>query len=134
MVAPEFADADFDLMISGFPELKRFVCEISWEPRSFSVLSSLANYCPKLERLRLDGAYDLQSLNSRSTVMFPKLKDLTIDDSEVQGIPVRLTPLQIARLTNQHAPVLKELSFMADYDDNLITRSWWDIVHWDTEK
>jgi hypothetical protein len=118
MVAPAFTDADFDLMVSGLPELKRFVCEISWEPRTFSVLSSLSNHCPKLEKLRLDGAYDLQYLNNISTVMFPRLKDLTIDDSEVHRIPVRLTPLQIARLIDHHAPVLDELRFNDDPDDH----------------
>jgi hypothetical protein len=129
MEAPELTDADFDLMVSGLPELKNFGCEIIRDPRSFSVLSSLSTHCPKLEKLRLDGAYDLQNLNNTSTVMFPRLENLSLDDSEVQGIPVRLTPLQIARLINYHFPVLKELSFMADYGDNTITQNWWDIVH-----
>jgi hypothetical protein len=127
--APDFTDADFDFMVSGLPELKDFECEIAWDPRSFSVLSSLSNHCPKLEKLRLDGAYDLQNLNNTSKVMFPRLENLLLEDSEVQEIPVRLTPSQIARLINHHAPVLKELSFMADYDHNLVTRSWWDMVH-----
>ena len=128
MVAPEFTDADFDLMVSGLSELKKFACEIAWEPRSFSVLTSLSNHCPKLERLRLDGGYDLQLLKNVREVMFPRLEDLMLDDTEAQGIPVRLTPLQIGRLIDHHVPVLRDLRFMVDYDDHPVMRAWWDVA------
>ena len=128
MVAPELTDADFDLMVSGLPELKKFACEIAWEPQSFSVLTSLANHCPNLERLRLDGVYDLQLLNNVPKVMFPRLVDLMLDDTEAHDIPVRLTPLQIGRLIDHHAPVLHELIFMADYDNHPVTQAWWSVA------
>jgi hypothetical protein len=89
---------------------------------------SLSNHCSKLEKLKLDGSYDLQSLNNISTVMFPRLEDLMLDDTEVQRTPVRLTPLQIARLIDHHAPVLQELRFMGDYDDHPVMRAWWDTA------
>lgn len=54
-VAPQFTDADFDPMVSRSPELKEFICEIAWEPRSLAVLLSLSNHCPKLESLGLYG-------------------------------------------------------------------------------
>lgn len=128
MVAPGFTDADFDLMITGLPELRKFACEIFWEPRSFSVLSSLSNHCPKLEKLRLDGVYDLQLLNNVPKVMFPRLEHLMIDDTEAHDIAARLTPLQIGRLIDHHAPVLHELIFMADYDNHPVTQAWWSVA------
>lgn len=42
--------------------------------------------------------------------------------------PVRLTPLQIARLIDHHAPALDDLRFMGDYDNHPVMQAWWDIA------
>jgi hypothetical protein len=118
MTAPQVTDADFDLMISGLPNLEIFECDVVWGPRSVAILSSLSKNCPKLEKLRLGGAFDLQTLNNIPTVLFPKLSDLVLGDAEIQGIRVRLTPLQIGRLIDHHAPALEDLLFTSD-EDNL---------------
>ncbi|THX30053.1 hypothetical protein D6D10_08744 [Aureobasidium pullulans] len=122
--AAHFTDADFDLMVSGFPEMRNFAFDVICEPRSISVLSSLSRSCPKLEKLQLNGNYDLQALNNMPAKMFPLLRYLRMDDSSVSGITVRLSPLQIARLIDNHAPMLEELVFMADMEDSPVTVAW----------
>ncbi|KEQ61365.1 uncharacterized protein M437DRAFT_85816 [Aureobasidium melanogenum CBS 110374] len=127
MLALQFTNSDFDAMVSGMPELRKLEFEVIWENRSVSILSSLSEHCPKLEELDLDGSYDLQALNDTSTVMFPNLKSLRIDDCVVHYIPVRLTPLQLGRLIDNHAPILEDLAFMVDFDDNPVLLAWHDI-------
>jgi hypothetical protein len=70
MVAPHFTDAEFDLLVSGLPELEIFACHVVWGPRSTSILTSLSSHCPKLKKLRLDGDFDLQTLNDVPNVLF----------------------------------------------------------------
>lgn len=60
--------------------------------------------------------------------MFPRLEGLLIDDNEAQGILVRLTPLQLGRLIDHHAPVPQDLRFVANYDDHLVTQVWRDVT------
>ncbi|THZ18015.1 hypothetical protein D6C89_08499 [Aureobasidium pullulans] len=106
--AAHFTDADFDLMVSGLPEMRNFAFDVICEPRSIS----------------LNGNYDLQALNNMPAKMFPLLKYLRMDDSSVSGITVRLSPLQIARLIDNHAPMLEELVFTADMEDSPVTVAW----------
>lgn len=127
MLAPAFTDSDFDVMVSGLPELRKLVFDVIWETRSVSILSSLSEHCPKLESLALDGSYDIQALNDISTVMFPNLRYLRMDDCEVHNVPVRLSPLQLGRLIDNHAPILEDLVLMVDFDDNPVLSAWHDI-------
>lgn len=62
--APQFTDADFDLMILGLPQLDEFVFDVAWGSRSTSALSSLSKHCSKLRSLELRAAYDLQTLKN----------------------------------------------------------------------
>jgi hypothetical protein len=127
MVAPHFTDAEFDLLVSGLPELEIFACHVVWGPRSTSILTSLSNHCPKLKKLRLGGDFDLQTLNDVPNVLFPRLISLVMDNAAMQGTPVRLTELQIARLIDNHAPILQNLSFSADPDYHPIMLSWHNV-------
>lgn len=124
MVAPQFTDDDFDLMVSGMPDLKKIECDITWAPQSISVLSSLSKHCLKLETLKLDGPYDLQVLNNISKVMFPRLTNLTLEDAWVQGVPARLKAKQIGRLIDNHAPILKILDLRTNWHSHPVTKAW----------
>jgi hypothetical protein len=73
-----FTDSDFDRMVSGMPKLRTNVFEVDWEPRSFSVLSSVSKHCPNLEQLSSSGTFDLQALADIPTVMFPRLQSLEL--------------------------------------------------------
>lgn len=124
MVAPQFADSDFDLMVSGMPNLETLEWDVNWVPQSTSVLSSLSKHCPKLEKLSLGGPFDLQVLNNMSKVLFPKLVDLTLKDAWIEGIAVRLSAEQIGHLIDNHAPVLELLQFRANYSSHPVTEAW----------
>lgn len=126
LAAPDFTDADFDLLVSGLTQLKRLRLDVVWVSRSTSALSSISKHCSKLETLQLPGAYDLQTLNNISTVMFPRLKLLTLGDSKIFGTHVRLTPLQIARLIDHHAPELRWLEFSVDVENHPVGLAWQD--------
>jgi hypothetical protein len=127
MVAPHFTDADFDLLVSGLPELEKFVFDVVWGRRSTSILTSLSNHCPKSVKLRLGGAFDLQSLNAVPKVLFPRLISLVMENAAIQGTPVRLTELQIARLIDNHAPTLQDLTFLADPDLHPVMLNWHNV-------
>lgn len=122
--APNFTDSDFDRMVSGLGELKELMFEVDWQPQSFSVLSSLSKHCPKLEDLQLYGTFDLQALGDIPTVMFPRLRNLDLMQREIDEVPVRLTPMQVARLIDYHAPMLEDLYLSDESDERSITAAW----------
>lgn len=125
--ASDLTNDDFDDMASGWPELKDFTFEVWWQTRSFQTFSSLSKHCPNLEHLQLAGTYDLQALSDISKVMFPKLRSIYLQEGDLGEAPIRLTPLQIARLLDYHAPVLESLGFWTedeDEDGGLIVRAW----------
>lgn len=123
-------DTDFDPMASGWPGLKELHLDVMWTTRSVQTLASLSRYCPNLELLSLIGRYDIQALSDISLVMFPKLRRLHLEQSNVDEGPARLTPSQIARLIDYHAPVLEHLKFISEDDGvgdeaaELIERDW----------
>jgi hypothetical protein len=122
-----FGGSDFDAFISGFPKLKKFAFDILSETRSMSVLSSLSKHCPNLETLQLNGSYDLQALNDMPTIEFPRLRSLRVDHSDVEGIPIRLTPLQIAGRIDNCAPMLEELTFAGETGERPIGMTWQEL-------
>lgn len=122
--APNFTDSDFDRMLSGMPELREIVFEVDWQPQSFSVLSSLSKHCPDLEDLQLYGTFDLQALGDIPTVMFPRLRNLDLMQREIDKVPVRLTPMQVARLIDYHAPMLEDLYLSDESDERSISAAW----------
>lgn len=121
---PDFTDSDFDRMVSEMPELRGIVFEVDWQSHSFSVLSSLSKHCPNFEQLQLFGTFDLQALGDILTVMFPRLKSLDLMQREIDKVPVRLTPIQIAHLIDYHAPVLEDLDLSHERDERQIAMAW----------
>lgn len=121
---PNFTDSDFDRMVSGMPKLRTNVFEVDWESRSFSVLSSLSKHCPNLEQLQLFGTFDLQALCDIPTVMFPRLQILELWQREIDKVPVRLTPIQVARLIDYHAPMLEDLDLSDEGNERQIEMAW----------
>jgi len=122
-----FGDSDFDSFISGFPKLKKFAFDIINDDHSISVLSSLSKHCLGLETLSLNGSYDLQALNDMPTIEFPRLKSIRVDYSNIEGIPIRLTPLQIAGLMDNCAPMLENLVFAAETERSPIEIVWKEL-------
>lgn len=106
-----FSDLDFDSLVSAWPDLESIEWYMRWEKRTITILSSLSKHCPRLACLKLRGGYDLQMLNNAQGPMFPRLRELTLGNWTVRGTRTRLTPLQIARLIDNHAPKLKTLRF-----------------------
>jgi hypothetical protein len=108
-----FEDSDFDNLISGLSKLRMFAFDIISDNHSMAVLTSLSEHCPNLETLRLNGSYDLQALNVLTAISYPKLKVLGLEYGVVEGVTMRLDPLQIARLIDNCAPMLEELQLRA---------------------
>jgi hypothetical protein len=123
-----FGDSDFDNFISGFSKLRLFAFDIISETHSMAVLTSLSKHCPDLEKLKLNGSYDLQALNELTTISFPKLRSLSVDYGDVEGVPIRLEPMQIARLIDNCAPMLESLKFTARTDDVAPIRQAWAVI------
>lgn len=86
------------------------------EDHSIAVLLNLSIHCPNLETLKLNGSYDLQTLNLLTGLYFPKLENLSLDYGDIEGVPVRLNPLQVARLVDNYAPMLESLTFTGNTD------------------
>lgn len=128
--ASGLTNTDFDLMASGWSGLKKLDLDVLWLTRSVQTLASLSKYCPNLDLLSLIGMYDIQAFGDISAVMFPKLRRLHLEQSNVDDEPARLTPSQIARLIDYHAPVLENLKFMSEDDGvgdeaaELIEKTW----------
>lgn len=107
----DFSDSDFDSLVSAWPDLESMEWYMRWDKRTMAALSSLSKHCPKLACLTLKSAFELQILNNLPAPLFPRLRELSLENWTVRSNQTRLTPLQIARLVDNHAPKLKSLRF-----------------------